>query len=193
MPRASPLTVEAIVCTAEAANNGVNSPLAETTAGLLTLAKGVAAHPGERAWLDAHLPAYQRRLSADPVSALLVRAALGHRWIADFLVPTPAGDGEATFEDEPEHIRTTPSKIVHTDLTVSLGGPLPAALDRTDLAERAADLLAWVWRQAISPYWPRHWMTCDRGCAGWARAGCRSTHTTTRPGSCPVLSCCSCR
>ncbi|MDP4504110.1 ArsR/SmtB family transcription factor [Nonomuraea turcica] len=133
----------------------VISPLAETTAGLLTLAKGVAAHPREHAWLDAHLPAYRRRLSTDPVSALLVRAALGHRWIADFLVPTPAGDGEATFEDELERIRTTPAEIVHTDLKVSLGGPLPAALDRTDLAERAADLLAWVWREAISPYWPR--------------------------------------
>ncbi|GAA0842985.1 hypothetical protein ACFQVD_42045 [Streptosporangium amethystogenes subsp. fukuiense] len=33
------------------------SALAETTAGLLTLATGMAAHPGERTWLDAHLPA----------------------------------------------------------------------------------------------------------------------------------------
>ncbi|MGP3957987.1 helix-turn-helix domain-containing protein [Nonomuraea sp. 3N208] len=155
------------------------SALAETTAGLLTLATGAAAHPGERAWLDAHLPAYRRRLSADPVSALLIRAALGHHWIADFLVPAPAGEGEETFDDELERIRATPTEIVHADLTVSLGGPLPAALDRTDLAQRAADLLAWVWRETISPYWPRRRRVIETDIAarsgrlsqgGWAAA-----------------------
>jgi len=34
----------------------VVSPLAETTASLITLQRGTAAHPGERRWLDAHLP-----------------------------------------------------------------------------------------------------------------------------------------
>ena len=53
----------------------VVSPLAEATASLIALERGTAAHPGERAWLDAHQPAYQERLAADPVTALLVRAA----------------------------------------------------------------------------------------------------------------------
>ncbi|WP_030911713.1 winged helix-turn-helix domain-containing protein [Streptosporangium amethystogenes] len=155
------------------------SALAETTAGLLTLATDMAAHPGERTWLDAHLPAYRRRLSADPISALLVRTALGHRWIADFLVPAPAGEGETTFEDELRHIRATPTEVAHADLVVSLGGPLPAALDRADLAERAADLLSWVWRETISPYWPRRRRVIEADIAarserlsqgGWAAA-----------------------
>jgi len=35
------------------------------------------------------------------------------------------------------------------------GGPLPDQLIRDDLAERAADLLAWVWTESVLPYWPR--------------------------------------
>ncbi|MGP4099672.1 ArsR family transcriptional regulator [Nonomuraea sp. KM90] len=131
------------------------SPLAEATACLGLLARGTPAHPGERGWLDAHLPAYRERLAGDPITDLLLRAARGHRWIADFLVPAPHGGADATFEDEVEHIRATPPETVRADLTVSLGRPPPAALDRPDLGARAADLLAWVWRETVLPSWPR--------------------------------------
>ncbi|OSC52809.1 transcriptional regulator, partial [Streptomyces sp. 4F] len=47
----------------------VVSPLAETFACLKLLHADVAAHPGERAWLDTHLPAHRRRLADDPVTA----------------------------------------------------------------------------------------------------------------------------
>ena len=85
----------------------VLSPLAETTASLIALERGTAAHPGERAWLDTHLPAYRERLAGDPVTALLVRAALGRRWIADFLTPTPTADGRTAFDEELARIRET--------------------------------------------------------------------------------------
>ncbi|NEA50695.1 transcriptional regulator, partial [Streptomyces sp. SID10815] len=65
------------------------SPLAETFASLKLLHAGAGRHPGERAWLRAHLPGYRRLLAGDPVTALLVRAGLGPSWIADFLTPTP--------------------------------------------------------------------------------------------------------
>ncbi|MGW7367640.1 ArsR/SmtB family transcription factor [Streptomyces sp. NPDC054841] len=133
----------------------VLSPLAEVTASLMALERPSAAHPGERAWLDAHLPAYQERLAADPVTALLVRAALGHRWTADFLTPPPAGEGEPAFEDELVRIRDTPAGTARADLEVSLGGPLPGPLHRGDLPERAAALLEWVWAEAVLPYWAR--------------------------------------
>jgi len=139
----------------------VVSPLAEATASLIALERGTAAHPGERAWLDAHQPAYQERLAADPVTALLVRAALGHRWIADFLTMAPTGegeptdDGEPTFGEELARMRNRSPEAARADLTVSLGGPLPAKLHRPDLPERAADLLEWVWTEAVLPYWPR--------------------------------------
>jgi len=69
----------------------VISPLAEATASLIVLEKGTATHPGERPWVDAHLPAYRERLASDPVTALLVRASLGRRWIADRCPPAWTG------------------------------------------------------------------------------------------------------
>jgi len=133
----------------------VISPLAETVGSLITLARGTAAHPGERAWLEAHRPTYAGRLASDPTTALLVRAALGHDWIADFLTPAPPGDGELPFSGEVAGIRQTPPQTAQADLAVSLGAPLPAALRRPDLPGRAADLLEWVWRETVLPYWPR--------------------------------------
>jgi DNA-binding transcriptional ArsR family regulator len=133
----------------------VISPLAETTASLITLHKGTAAHPGERAWLDAHWPAYAERQAGDPVTALLIQAALRPRWIAGFLTPPPAALDQPAFGEELERIRQAPAETVRGDLSVALGGPLPAALDRPDLAQRAADLLEWVWAETVLPYWPR--------------------------------------
>lgn len=133
----------------------VLSPLAETIASLIVLAKGVPGHLGERGWLDTHRASYRERLAGDPVAALLVPSALGRGWIADFLTPTPTADGEEAFEDEVARIRETPAKTALADLTVSLGGPLPALLDRTDLPERTAGLLEWVWTECVLPVWPR--------------------------------------
>ena len=133
----------------------VISPLAEATASLIALERGAAAHPGERTWLDTHQPAYRERMAGDPVTALLVRAALRPGWIADLLTPTPAGEGEAAFGEELARMRETSPETARADLTVSLPGPLPALLHRSDLPERAADLLEWVWTQTVLPYWPR--------------------------------------
>ena len=133
----------------------VISPLAESTASLIVLQRGTAAHPGERAWLDDHRPAYRERLAGDPVTALLVRAALGRRWIADCFTFAPAGDGEPVLSEELARIRERSPEAARNDLTMSLGGPLPARLHRSDLPERAADLLEWVWTQTVLPYWPQ--------------------------------------
>lgn len=69
----------------------VLSPLAETTASLITLERGVAAYPGEQAWLDSHQPSYRDRLAGDQVTALLIRAALRRTWIASILTPHTRG------------------------------------------------------------------------------------------------------
>ncbi|MFI6206989.1 winged helix-turn-helix domain-containing protein [Streptomyces sp. NPDC051041] len=132
----------------------VLSPFAETFACLKLLHAGVAAHPGERTWLEAHLPGYRRRLAADPVTALLVRSGLGRDWIADFLTPTPRAARE-TFEEEVARVRAACPDRARAHLTVSLAGPLPAELDRDDLPERAAALLEYVWAEAVRPTWPR--------------------------------------
>jgi len=132
----------------------VISSLAEATASLFVLHSATAAHPGERAWLDTHLPAYRRYLAADPITARLVQAARGQRWTADFLTIPPEED-EPAFADELARIRATAPAQARADLTVSLRGPLPTELDRDDLPERAADLLDWVWTETVLPDWPR--------------------------------------
>ncbi|WP_406170495.1 ArsR/SmtB family transcription factor [Streptomyces sp. NBC_00996] len=132
----------------------VLSPLAETFASLKVLHAGVGAHPGEHAWLRAHLPAYRKRLACDPVTALLIRSGLGREWIADFLTPTPHGD--ETFEDEVARVREASPDDARAHLAVSLRGPLPDRLvDRDDLPGRAAELLTYVWDEAVRPYWDR--------------------------------------
>ncbi|KRV50615.1 ArsR family transcriptional regulator [Wenjunlia vitaminophila] len=163
------------------------SPLAETLASLCVLHRGVASHPGERAWLDAHLPAYRRRLADDPVTALLFRAALGRRWTADFLTLPPSGATPAAFDAELATVRGTPARTARNDVAVTLGGPLPAALRRADLPQRAADLLEWVWRETVEPSWPRRRRILEAdvvarterlGQGGWAAA-----LDTLRPGT----------
>ncbi|MEV0206947.1 winged helix-turn-helix domain-containing protein [Streptomyces sp. NPDC050788] len=154
----------------------VLSPLAETFASLKLLHSGVGGHPGEQAWLRDHLPAYRRRIAADPVTALLVRAGVGRGWIADFLTPTPR-DGE-TFEDGVARVRAARPEAARAHLVVSLmGAPLPAELQRDDLPERAAALLEFVWESAVRPDWPRRRRvleadvvarTAQVGQGGWA-------------------------
>ncbi|MEU6906064.1 ArsR family transcriptional regulator [Streptomyces coeruleorubidus] len=131
----------------------VLSPLAETFACLQLLHRGTPAHPGERAWLRGHLPGYRARLAADPVTALLVRAGLGRSWIADFLTPTPR-DRE-TFEEGVARVRAARTDAARAHLRLSLAGPLPPALDRDDLPERAAGLLTYVWTETVRPDWDR--------------------------------------
>jgi len=162
----------------------VVSPLAEAVAALKTLHVGASRGPADRTWLDVHLPGYRDRLAADPVTALIVRAALAPAWNAGFLTPPPAGGG--TFADELEHVRAVPPEVARADLEVSLGGPLPAGLRRDDVAARAADLLDWVWTATVAPDWPRRRSTIEADVvartARLAREGWTAALAGLRPG-----------
>ncbi|MFI9117387.1 ArsR/SmtB family transcription factor [Streptomyces venezuelae] len=139
-----------------AASRFTLSPLAETVASLKTLHAGGRTHPGERAWLDRHLPAYRQRLAAEPLDALLVRAAIGPTWNADFLTPTPPGDRERSFEEEVEAVLATEPAAAVDQLAVAVGGPVPEPLrSARDLPERLAGVLGWVWRETVLPDWAR--------------------------------------
>ncbi|MFE2555878.1 ArsR family transcriptional regulator [Streptomyces sp. NPDC059352] len=134
----------------------VVSPLTETIAALKTLDAAVGAHPGERVWLTAHLPAYRDRLAAEPLDALLVRAALGATWNADFLTPTPTGERERSFEEEVAAVREAEPLDAVPQLEVAVGGPVPEPLrSARDLPHRMAGVLEWVWRETVLPDWPR--------------------------------------
>ncbi|MFI9602797.1 winged helix-turn-helix domain-containing protein [Streptomyces sp. NPDC052043] len=161
------------------------SPLAETFASLKLLHAGAGGHPGEQAWLRAHLPAYRRLLADDPVTALLVRAGLGRDWIADFLTPTP--HDEESFEEGVERVRAAGPAEARAHLRTSLAGPLPAVLERDDLPERAARLLEWVWADAVRPTWDRRRrvLEADVGVrtAQVSRGGWAAVLDTLRPGT----------
>ncbi|WP_107084313.1 winged helix-turn-helix domain-containing protein [Streptomyces sp. NRRL S-495] len=170
------------------------SPLAETVAALKTLHRSTGAHPGERRWLAAALPRYRERLAADPVAAVLVRTALGPRWNATFLTPTPGAaapgaaapmpDAAALFARELAEVRATPPAVVRADLAETLGAAdesalPPLLLRHEDLAERAAELLSWVWSETVEPDWARRRRiieadilarTAALGSGGWAAA-----------------------
>ncbi|MFE6782984.1 ArsR family transcriptional regulator [Streptomyces sp. NPDC057680] len=134
----------------------VLSPLAETVASLKTLHAGAMTHPGERGWLDRHLAAYRERLAAEPLDALLVRAAIGPTWNADFLTPTPSGDRERSFEEEVEAVLATEPADAVAQLAVAIGGPVPEPLrPARDLPQRLAGVLGWVWRETVLPEWAR--------------------------------------
>jgi len=133
----------------------VVSPLAEVTASLITLVRGTAPHAQGRAWLDAHRPAYLARLAADPVTAALVTAGVAPRWIAGLFTMPPLGlPAEETFAAELARIRELPSDLALAELSVDMGSVVPPFLRRPDLPGRAADLLWWIWAEAVLPYWP---------------------------------------
>jgi DNA-binding transcriptional ArsR family regulator len=165
----------------------VVSPLTEAAACLIALQKAVAAHPGERAWLDAHLPAYREILAADPVTALLVKSALATHWIADFLTPTPSGDPDPDFGEELSRIRQTSDAAVRTDLAVALGHSPPRELNRDDLPERAAGLLEWVWTETVLPDWSHRRRILEADVVARARllslGGWVAAIDTIRPGT----------
>ncbi|WP_328718416.1 winged helix-turn-helix domain-containing protein [Streptomyces sp. NBC_00247] len=134
----------------------VVSPLAETVATLNELEVAVASHPAQQRWLENHVHAYRERVDRDPVAAAVIRAGYRRDWIADFLIPAPVGEGTPRIEEELHRVRATPAASAHADLTTALGGgPLPPALRRADLAERAAALLEWVWTRVVLPDWER--------------------------------------
>ncbi|CAM5472931.1 ArsR/SmtB family transcription factor [Streptomyces aurantiogriseus] len=163
----------------------VISPFAETFASLKLLHAGVGAHPGEGAWLRAHLPGYRERIAGDPVTALLVRAGLGRHWIADFLTPTPR-EGES-LEDGVARVRAAAPADARAHLRISLAGELPAALERDDLPERAAALLEYVWEAAVRPYWERRRRVLEADVvartAQVSRGGWAAVLDSLRPGT----------
>lgn len=162
----------------------VISPMAEVFASLWVLHAGVGSWPGEREWLVRHLPGYRARLAADPVTALLVRAGFGRRWIADFLTPAPRAG--VSFEEEVARVRDTDPAVARRHLTVSLGGPLPDLLDRDDLPRLAARLLEYVWEDAVRPDWERRRRILEADVvartARLSRGGWAAALDTLRPG-----------
>ena len=152
----------------------VISPLAETTASLLALERGAAAHPGERRWLDTHQAAYRGYVKDHPDVPRLIRLSLARCWIPAVITVAPAGHDEQTFGEELAQITGVSPGLVAEDLD-ALG------LERypDDLPRKGADLLEWVWANTVRPHWPERRKileadivarTTQLGRGGWAQA-----------------------
>jgi hypothetical protein len=74
----------------------VISPLAETTASLLALERGTAAHPGERQWLDTHRAAYLLVRIQNEAGLLRPARHAGRRAHVTAIVPGGKGGGFLT-------------------------------------------------------------------------------------------------
>lgn len=132
----------------------VVSPLAETVACLKALVDNHQASVSQRDWAAAHRPAFRARLADDPFAAPFLDVAIRPRWIADFLVKPPR-ERDETFEQEIRRVRRTTDAEALTHITEGLDRPLPDLLLVPGLADRAADLLEWVWTRALLADWPR--------------------------------------
>ena len=152
----------------------VISPLAETTASLLALERGTAAHPGERRWLDAHQAAYRGYVEDHPDVPQLIRLSRARCWIPAVITVAPAGHDEQAFGDELAQITSVSPGLVADDLDA-----LGVERYPDDLPRKGADLLEWVWANTVRPYWPERRKiieadivarTTQLGRGGWAQA-----------------------
>ncbi len=95
-------------------------------------------------------------MAGGPRRPLLIRAALGRTWNADFLTPTPrARRGRRRSRTRWRGYGSTPPEAARADLAVSLGGPVPPPLHRDDLPERDGGLAGVGVAETVLPYWPR--------------------------------------
>lgn len=155
----------------------VVSPLLETTGALLVLVRG-RPRLDQRDWYYAHRPAFRQLLADDPLLTALLDGLFRPRWIADFIIPPP-DPADRTFHDALRRVRATSPAFVREVFTDGYGGPVPRALRRDDIADRAADLLDWVWTRTVRADWPRrrHLLEADilartaqLGTGGWSAA-----------------------
>jgi DNA-binding transcriptional ArsR family regulator len=161
----------------------VISPLAETTASLLALELGTAAHPGERQWLGAHRAAYLRYASDHPAIPAIMRATEGRRWIPSLVtLPPPDVRGESSFAAELRLIAELPAGAIAADLA-EVGLTPPSG----DLPRQAAGLLEWIWTNTVAPYWPTRRRILEADIAAHTtrlgRDGWTAALSSMRPGT----------
>lgn len=155
----------------------VVSPLLETVGALLVLRRG-RPRLDLQDWYRTHRPAYRRLLAGDPLLPALLDGLFRPRWIADFIIPPP-DPTDRTFHDALRRVREARPGFVRSVLREGYGSPVPRALRRTDVAERSAELLEWVWTQTVRADWPRRRQlleadivarTSQLSAGGWAAA-----------------------
>ncbi|MEV0144352.1 MULTISPECIES: DUF5937 family protein [unclassified Nonomuraea] len=149
-----------------AASRFAISPLIETMHAQWVLAGRVEAGPHRR-WVERWRGPYLELERALP--ALRATAAItGNRGDnVDFVAPPPAGMS-VPFETELAAMRATPVAQAHAEVTAVLAGrpPVPAwvreLLLGPDVVRVLADAFEVLWREVVSPSWPRFHATLER-------------------------------
>lgn len=149
-----------------AASRFAISPLIETMHAQWVLAGRVEAGP-HRHWAERWRGPYLELERALP--ALRATAAItGNRGDnVDFVAPPPAGMS-VPFETELAAMRATPVAQAHAEITAVLAGrpPVPAwvreLLLGPDVVGVLADAFEVLWREVVSPSWPRFHATLER-------------------------------
>ncbi|MET7463901.1 DUF5937 family protein [Nonomuraea sp. NPDC005501] len=149
-----------------AASRFAVSPLIETMHAQWVLAGRVEAGP-HRHWAERWRGPYLELERALP--ALRATAAItGNRGDnVDFVAPPPAGMS-VPFETELAAMRATPVAQAHAEITAVLAGrpPVPAwvreLLLGPDVVGVLADAFEVLWREVVSPSWPRFHATLER-------------------------------
>ncbi|MEO8396710.1 MAG: hypothetical protein ABI700_27200, partial [Chloroflexota bacterium] len=85
---------------------------------------------------------------------------LPHRYIVDFLTPTPTKT-ILSFEDEIDRVRETPDAVIRKNIefAISVGGMTPIRQLFLDHPREALECLIeevrFYWQQALEPHWPQ--------------------------------------
>jgi DNA-binding transcriptional ArsR family regulator len=153
------------------------SPMTEVMAALHVLS-GSRRRPWLAPWLERHRAAAAAVRADHPALDALVTALRTARWTPDFLAPVPLGM-QTAFDDELAGVRTTEPDRARHDLTLTAGGALLEAFDRSDVVDRLADGVAALWERVLAPDWPQRRALLERDVVqragrlatyGWGRA-----------------------
>jgi DNA-binding transcriptional ArsR family regulator len=152
------------------------SPMAETVAATIML--GSHRRPSWLAqWLDRRREEFDS-LTSDPGNAAFIQMLTATRWLPDFMTPPPTGM-QGTFAEELVFVTTTSPQRARNDLVLAAGGACPSALDHSDVARCAGEILSQVWTRFIEPEWATRRAVLERDVVhragllatyGWARS-----------------------
>src|SRR5689334_13383596 len=95
------------------------SPLAETVASMILLAKAQMANPWLAEWHDRHHADFASAVAADPFAAGLVRLLSSTRWLPAFVTVPPPGSMRTTLADELPAVAAVDDEMVLAELTRS--------------------------------------------------------------------------
>ena len=128
------------------------SPMAEVVGALGQLAWG--RHKHDRAFVAAHVEAFDAMLAARPGVAAVVAHCWRPGWMADCMgLPPP--HPSPSFAEELALVEALGDRRVRADLAFASRTTLPRILLRPGVTGHVLELLDWLWTHTLATDWPR--------------------------------------